>query len=181
MSEGSDRVPLRFIHPSELRSFGSRSRGRGRPRSVRAFRQRKFACTWFIRIYGGQVRFSYEIRESEYEFSKVYLSNKFFARFPVLLPEVIHIRETQGGEGAEAEKVAGFGKGTGLLDVFQFLLINYIILFQQVIESHQTQLSHKNGLPSTTKKPLTIVRGFFVGGNITRGSAALRKALKGGN
>ena len=39
MSEGSDRVPLLFIHPSELRSFGSRSRGRGRPRSVRAFRQ----------------------------------------------------------------------------------------------------------------------------------------------
>ena len=39
LSEGSARVPLRFIHPSELRSFGSRSRGRGRPRSVRAFRQ----------------------------------------------------------------------------------------------------------------------------------------------
>ena len=39
LSEGSDRVPLRFIHPSELRSFGSRSRGRGRPRSGRAFRQ----------------------------------------------------------------------------------------------------------------------------------------------
>ena len=39
MSEGSARVPLRFIHPSELRSFGRRSRGRGRPRSVRAFRQ----------------------------------------------------------------------------------------------------------------------------------------------
>lgn len=39
LSEGSARVPLRFIHPSELRSFGSRSRGRGRPRSGRAFRQ----------------------------------------------------------------------------------------------------------------------------------------------
>ncbi len=39
LSEGSARVPLRSIHPSELRSFGSRSRGRGRPRSVRAFRQ----------------------------------------------------------------------------------------------------------------------------------------------
>ena len=36
-------------------------------------------------------------------------------------------------------------------------------------------------LPSTTKKPLTIVRGFFVCGNINRESAALRKALKGGN
>ena len=34
----------------------------------------------------------------------------------VLLPEVIHIRETEGREGAEAEKVPGFGQGTGFLD-----------------------------------------------------------------
>ncbi len=39
VSEGSDRVPLRSIHPPELRSSGSRSQGRGRPRSVGAFRQ----------------------------------------------------------------------------------------------------------------------------------------------
>ena len=30
------RLPLRSIHPSELRSFGSRSQGRGRPWSARA-------------------------------------------------------------------------------------------------------------------------------------------------
>ena len=44
----------------------------------------------------------------------------------ILLPEVIHIRETQGGESAEAEKVTGFGKGTGLLDLFLVLIAVHI-------------------------------------------------------
>ena len=44
----------------------------------------------------------------------------------ILLPEVIHIRETQGGESAEAEKVTGFGKGTGLLDLFLVLVAVHI-------------------------------------------------------
>ena len=35
-------VPLRYIHPTELRSFGSRSRGGGRPCAGRALRQLLF-------------------------------------------------------------------------------------------------------------------------------------------
>ena len=42
LSEDSAGVSLRFIHSSELRSFGSRLRGRGRSRSSRVFRQLHF-------------------------------------------------------------------------------------------------------------------------------------------
>ncbi len=87
----------------------------------------------------------------------------------ILLPEVVHIRETQGCKGTEAEEVAGPGKGTGLLDLFLILIAIHIEQLDllavlgnwEIVKGIQFILVQEDdGLPSTTIDPLKF-SGFF--------------------
>lgn len=94
LSEGSARVPLRSIHPTELRSFGSRSRGRGRPRSGRAFRQ----------LHSGRLKKYSTNRQSNREFSiRIHKVNRIIGTIGiwgdiiVLFCEQVLLEEDGGG------------------------------------------------------------------------------------